>query len=98
MWSKHFKWKIITNGFNTHDNFPPQMCYLFTHFLHTQGLFLWEKYFSSMGQIIITALDIINDRIFPHHAKTYEVCYTLAEFKIMGGYHAKVTFGMPSQF
>ena len=38
-----------------------------------QAMFLWEKYFSSMDRIAITILDIINDRIFPHVAKSYEV-------------------------
>ena len=37
-----------------------------------QALFLWDNYFSSLHKITITALDIINERVFPHKAKSYE--------------------------
>jgi hypothetical protein len=30
-----------------------------------------QKYFSSLKSITLTTLDILNDRIFPHHAKNY---------------------------
>ena len=37
-----------------------------------QALFLWERYFSSLRKVIVTTLEILNDRISPHKAKTYE--------------------------
>ncbi|XP_050306696.1 exostosin-2 isoform X1 [Anthonomus grandis grandis] len=35
-------------------------------------IFLYRKYFSSMGNIAINTLDIIQDRVFPHRARTYD--------------------------
>ena len=37
-----------------------------------QVLFLWERYFSSLGKVTLTTLEILNDRISPHKAKKYE--------------------------
>jgi len=37
-----------------------------------QGLWLYQRYFSSVEALTTTALDILNDRVFPHHAKVYE--------------------------
>ncbi|XP_054271182.1 exostosin-2 [Macrosteles quadrilineatus] len=37
-----------------------------------QGLWLYKKYFSSVEALTLTVLDIVNDRVFPHHAKVYE--------------------------
>lgn len=38
----------------------------------SQAKWLYENYFSSMKQITMVTLDIINDRVFPLMAKTYE--------------------------
>ncbi|XP_030759809.1 exostosin-2 [Sitophilus oryzae] len=34
--------------------------------------FLYDTYFSSMEKIVLTALDVIQDRVYPHRAKTYD--------------------------
>ncbi|KAF7287989.1 hypothetical protein GWI33_000049 [Rhynchophorus ferrugineus] len=34
--------------------------------------FLYEKYFSSLDKIVLTTLDVIQDRVYPHRAKTYD--------------------------
>ena len=39
--------------------------------MRKQLLFLWERYFSSLENIVITTLEIINDRISPNTAKSY---------------------------
>ncbi|XP_071941883.1 exostosin-2-like [Antedon mediterranea] len=39
--------------------------------MRKQALFYWENYFKSMGQIALTTLQIINDRIFPYMKKSY---------------------------
>eukprot|EP00794_Sanderia_malayensis_P017248 gene17248-18972_t len=39
--------------------------------LRIQALFLWRKYFSSVGQIALTTIQILNDRLSPQVAKTY---------------------------
>lgn len=40
--------------------------------MRQQVCFLWEKYFSSMKKITNTVLEILNERIFPQNAHTYE--------------------------
>lgn len=40
--------------------------------MRSQALLLWNRYFRSMAKIALTTLDVINDRVFPHVAKTYE--------------------------
>lgn len=40
--------------------------------MQRQVCFLWDTYFSSMKQITLTVLQIINDRMFPHEARAYE--------------------------
>lgn len=40
--------------------------------MRQQVCFLWEKYFSSMRVITNTVLEILNERIFPQNAHTYE--------------------------
>lgn len=35
------------------------------------GHFIYKKYFSTISKIVLTTLDIINGRVFAHHAKTY---------------------------
>lgn len=35
-------------------------------------MFVYEKYFSSMGKIALTTLDIIQDRVYRHEARTYD--------------------------
>ncbi|XP_059618949.1 exostosin-2 [Phlebotomus argentipes] len=39
--------------------------------LQRQGYWLYRKYFSSIRKIVHTSLDILNDRVFPHLARTY---------------------------
>lgn len=39
---------------------------------HPQARWFWEAYFSSMKAIGLTTLQIINDRIYPYAARTYE--------------------------
>lgn len=38
----------------------------------SQARWFWEAYFSSMKAIGLTTLQIINDRIYPYAARTYE--------------------------
>lgn len=40
--------------------------------LQPQARWFWEAYFSSMKAIGLTTLQIINDRIYPYAARTYE--------------------------
>ncbi|XP_072164852.1 exostosin-2-like [Diadema setosum] len=40
--------------------------------MRQQVRFLWRNYFSSMANITLTTLQIINDRVFPHKAKDYQ--------------------------
>lgn len=40
--------------------------------MRSQALLIWERYFSSMAKIATTTLDVVNDRLFPHVAKSYE--------------------------
>lgn len=37
-----------------------------------QSLWLYQRYFSTIENVALTTLDIINDRVFPHHARVYE--------------------------
>ncbi|KAG8263793.1 Exostosin-2 [Homalodisca vitripennis] len=39
--------------------------------MREQGLWLYQRYFSTMEAVTLTALDIINDRVFPHHARPH---------------------------
>nr|CAG4649959.1 EOG090X01LY [Sida crystallina] len=39
--------------------------------MRRSGSFIYRSYFCSMGQIALTTLGIINDRIFPHQRLTY---------------------------
>lgn len=39
--------------------------------MRRSGQFIYEKYFSSMGKIALTALSIINERIFPSQRLSY---------------------------
>ena len=40
--------------------------------LRRQSLFFWRTYFNSLRAITLTALQIINDRVFPYTALKYE--------------------------
>lgn len=40
--------------------------------LQIQGRWLYEKYFSSLKSITLTTLEILNDRVFPQRARTYD--------------------------
>ncbi|XP_047485553.1 exostosin-2-like [Penaeus chinensis] len=40
--------------------------------MHKQVLWLYEKYFSTMEAITLTTLKILNDRVFPAHARSLE--------------------------
>ncbi|XP_049955554.1 exostosin-2 [Schistocerca serialis cubense] len=40
--------------------------------LRAQGHWLYHRYFSTLKAITLTALDIINDRVFPQYARTYD--------------------------
>ncbi|XP_028144510.1 exostosin-2 [Diabrotica virgifera virgifera] len=35
-------------------------------------LYIYQKYFSSMKSIVLTTLDILQDRVYPHLGKTYD--------------------------
>lgn len=39
--------------------------------LQKQGKFLYDSYFSSLDKIVSTALDELNDRVYPHLSKSY---------------------------
>lgn len=39
--------------------------------LQEQGQFLYNRYFKDIKQIVLTLLDELNDRVFPHLAKSY---------------------------
>lgn len=39
--------------------------------LQKQGRWLYRKYFRDSKQIVVTLLDELNDRIFPHLSKNY---------------------------
>lgn len=39
--------------------------------LQKQGKFLYDTYFSSLEKIVLTMLDELNDRVYPHLSKTY---------------------------
>lgn len=38
-----------------------------------RGLFFYRQYFSSMATIAMTTLDILNQRVFPITARSYDV-------------------------
>lgn len=40
--------------------------------MRQQVRFLWQRYFSSMTNITLTTLQILNDRVFPYKAKDYD--------------------------
>lgn len=40
--------------------------------MRSQALLIWERYFSSMAKVATTTLEVVNDRLFPHVAKSYE--------------------------
>ena len=40
--------------------------------LQRQGRWLYEQYLSSIKAITLTTLDILNDRVFPQSARTYQ--------------------------
>lgn len=40
--------------------------------LQEQGSFYYKKYFKSLDKIALTTLDILNDRVLPYRAKTYD--------------------------
>jgi glucuronyl/N-acetylglucosaminyl transferase EXT2 len=40
--------------------------------MRRQARFFWENYFQSVKAITMTTLQILNDRVFPYVAKTYE--------------------------
>ncbi|XP_055602895.1 exostosin-2 [Uranotaenia lowii] len=40
--------------------------------LRAHGAYFYDRYFSSLEKIVLTALDELNDRIFPHLSKTYQ--------------------------
>lgn len=40
--------------------------------MSAQGFWLYNRYFSTVEAVTLTALEIINDRAFPQHAKVYE--------------------------
>jgi hypothetical protein len=40
--------------------------------LQRQGSWLYEQYLSSIKAITLTTLDILNDRVFPQNARTYQ--------------------------
>ena len=39
--------------------------------LQKQGRFLYDRYFSSLDKIILSVLDELNDRVYPHISKNY---------------------------
>lgn len=40
--------------------------------MRQQVRFLWQRYFSSIANVTLTTLQIINDRVFPYKAKDYD--------------------------
>lgn len=40
--------------------------------MQQNGQYLYHNYFSSMKAITTTALDVINQRVFPQNSKSYE--------------------------
>lgn len=40
--------------------------------MQRQVKFLYERYFRSLGAIVETSLDIIQDRVYPHWGRTYD--------------------------
>ncbi|XP_056637726.1 exostosin-2 [Diorhabda carinulata] len=42
-------------------------------------LYIYQKYFSNMKKIAITTLDILQERIFPHHSRTYDEINLISE-------------------
>jgi len=40
--------------------------------LRSQGMWLFHTYFSTVEKMTRTALDIINHRVYPQHAPTYD--------------------------
>jgi glucuronyl/N-acetylglucosaminyl transferase EXT2 len=40
--------------------------------LQRQGSSFYERYLSSMKAITLTTLDVLNDRVFPQSARTYQ--------------------------
>ncbi|XP_055534756.1 exostosin-2 [Wyeomyia smithii] len=40
--------------------------------LRAHGAYIYDRYFSSLEKIVLTTLDQLNDRIFPHLSKTYK--------------------------
>ena len=47
--------------------------------LQRQGSWLYQKYFTSLKEITLTTLDIINDRVFPENAKNYHEWNTMPD-------------------
>lgn len=40
--------------------------------MRSQVKFLYDRYFSNLGKIVETTLDVIQDRVYPHWTKTYD--------------------------
>lgn len=55
--------------------------------VHLQVLHVYSRYFHSMSAITMTTLDILNERVFPFSARSYEVINTMFTITLIIGGH-----------
>lgn len=75
--SEVLDWKRFSLRFYEHDDekildfLRHQISEVRYHEMVANGKFIYDSYLSSLKKITLTALEIINDRVFSQHAKTY---------------------------